>query len=182
MAELRIIGGTWRSRRIAFFDYPGIRPSLNQIRETVFNWLQTKVESSVCLDLFAGSGAFGLEALSRGAKSVDFIDNHPKVISYIQASLKQLQAEEKSKTYLRQLPNDLRQLQKQYDIIFVDPPYGTPLLQQSLYYLRESELLAAGAIVYFEAGKRDIVNTDGWDILRHKFTKNLQYGIISRIH
>ena len=179
MAELRIIAGKWRSRKISFFDYPGIRPTLNQIRETVFNWLQTSIPEATCLDLFAGSGAFGIEALSRGAKCVDFVDNHPKVIASIQQSLEQLEAEEAGHAYVRQLPHDLRQLKKQYDVIFVDPPYNTPLLQQTLDYLKNSELLAPHSVVYFEAGKQDIIDTEGWEMVRHKSTKNLQYGLAS---
>lgn len=73
-SELRIIGGTYRSRKIIFSEEPGLRPTHNRIRETVFNWLQDKIENSDCLDVFAGSGAMGFEALSRGAKHVTFID------------------------------------------------------------------------------------------------------------
>ena len=84
-----------------FFDYPGIRPSLNQVRETVFNWLQTILPQARCLDLFAGSGAFGIEALSRGAAYVDFIDYHPRVVSSIQQSLKRLDAQSLSPSATR---------------------------------------------------------------------------------
>jgi len=180
MAELRIISGKWRSRKITFFDYPGIRPTLNQIRETVFNWLQTKLPQATCLDLFAGSGAFGIEALSRGAGYVDFMDYHPKVIRSIQESLQQLGAEKLSQAHKGSIPEDLRRLEKSYDIVFADPPYSTPLLQQTLDYLKNSVLLAPDGLVYFEAAKRDVIEMEGWEILRHKTTKSLQYGLISR--
>lgn len=180
MAELRIISGKWRSRRITFFDYPGIRPSLNQVRETVFNWLQTILPQARCLDLFAGSGAFGIEALSRGAAYVDFIDYHPRVVSSIQQSLKRLDAQSLSQVQQGLIPQDLQRIKQSYDIIFVDPPYATALLQQTLDYLKRSSLLAPGGVIYIEAAKDDLIDLTGWDIKRHKSTKRLQYGIISR--
>src|SRR5579872_441133 len=81
---VRIIGGDWRSRRIQFPATTDLRPTPDRVRETVFNWLQYDIEGAVCLDAFAGSGALGFEALSRGAQSVTFIDPQPIVISAIQ--------------------------------------------------------------------------------------------------
>src|ERR1700722_19193359 len=75
--SVRIIGGRWRGRRVAFPDIPGLRPTPDRVRETLFNWLQHSVDGARCLDLYAGSGALGLEALSRGAKQTVFVDQSP---------------------------------------------------------------------------------------------------------
>ena len=79
MSEIRIIGGQWRGRRIPVLDLPGLRPTPNRIRETLFNWLSLSVRGARCLDLFAGTGALGFEALSRGAAFVTFVDSSSQI-------------------------------------------------------------------------------------------------------
>ena len=90
--QLRIIGGDWRSRRIQFADAPGLRPTMDKVRETVFNWLQWDIEGKVILDGFAGSGALGYEALSRGAKEVTFLEFNASAANCIRESLQSLEA------------------------------------------------------------------------------------------
>ncbi|MBT4078984.1 MAG: 16S rRNA (guanine(966)-N(2))-methyltransferase RsmD, partial [Gammaproteobacteria bacterium] len=91
--KLRIIGGSWRGRNLLFAECPAIRPTPDRVRETLFNWLQGTIRGARCLDLFAGSGALGLEALSRGAAQVDFVEQDRSSAQSIQQHLELLQAE-----------------------------------------------------------------------------------------
>lgn len=190
--QLRIIAGKWRHRKISFYADAGARPTLDRIRETVFNWLTPYVPNANCLDLFAGSGVLGIEALSRGANSTCFIDNQAQNIKCIQAALSELQHSENSENtpsmaYYKNLhlPRGLDNLpvtatkNNQFDIIFLDPPYHTDLLQQSLVTILKLKLLTPKGIIYFEAGKKDEVDFSNWEVLKHKSTKSLQYGLLT---
>jgi 16S rRNA (guanine966-N2)-methyltransferase len=147
--QLRIIGGDWRSRRIHFADAPGLRPTMDKVRETVFNWLQWDIEGKLILDCFAGSGALGYEALSRGAKEVTFLELNPKAASCIRESLASLEAsnaqvfQTDAVAWLRQQEN-----LELFDVIFLDPPFGKELLAPAV------ELIAAkvkkDCLVYVE--------------------------------
>jgi len=97
--QVKIIGGQWRGRKLSFPTIPGLRPTPNRIRETLFNWLNPILIGADCLDLFAGSGALGFEALSRGAKSATFIEQSPILTHYLKAQIEQLAAVPKAKVY-----------------------------------------------------------------------------------
>lgn len=128
--RLRIIGGRWRGTRIAFPDVASIRPSPDRVRETLFNWLQTSIAGARCLDLFAGSGALGLEALSRGAAHVTFVDREPRVGRHLTATLQRLGSPDavvRVEDALRWLRHDPRP----FDIVFLDPPFASDLLQEA---------------------------------------------------
>ena len=188
--QLRIIAGKWRHRKISFYADAGARPTLDQVRETLFNWLQNDIGGANCLDLFAGSGALGIEALSRGAKNVCFIDHQSQSIQHIQSSVNKLLGTEEKKitsiaTYNNlNLPRGLSSLlttaviDNKFDIIFIDPPYHTNLLNEVLEAILKLGLLASGGVVYFEAGKQDNIDFTSWSILKHKQTKSLQYGLL----
>jgi len=152
---VRIIGGQWRSRKLHFGDIPDLRPTPDRVRETVFNWLQPVIIGSRCLDLFAGSGALGLEALSRGAKSCLFIDNHPQCIADIQRNLKLLKTEAGNTVTgdslqilqrLRESQNDMY-----FNVVFVDPPYAMNCAVQCCQLLAEHQWLADDAYIYIES-------------------------------
>lgn len=148
--KLRIIGGEWRSRKLPFVDAPGLRPTPDRIRETLFNWLQGQVHGAVCLDLFAGSGALGLEALSRGAKDVVFVEKNTAVAKQISANLSLL----KSAAGVINVEADvfLSGLGKEglFDLIFLDPPYRKGLLETSLNMIREGNILKKDGLIYLE--------------------------------
>ena len=151
-STLRIIGGQWRSRKLQLIDAPGMRPTPDRIRETLFNWLQNDINGAKCLDLFAGSGALGLEALSRGASDVVFIEKNKTVASQLKANLQLLKSEigiinEDALAYLSALP-DLEQ--KSFDTIFLDPPYRKGLLESSLKLLNEKSLIHSHTLIYIE--------------------------------
>ena len=154
---LRIIGGQWRSRKLQFTDAPGLRPTPDRIRETLFNWLQADIHSAVCLDLFAGSGALGFEALSRGAQQLVFVEKDKKAASQLEANLKLLNAAEAEVhclDALEYLQGDYYKKSKKggcvLDIVFLDPPYRKGLLDKSLKLLKEKGLIDQHSLIYLE--------------------------------
>lgn len=143
--QLRIIGGQWRSRRLKFPAVDGLRPTMDRIRETVFNWLQYKVEGKRVLDAFAGSGALGFEALSRGAKEVIFLEKHPAAAIQLKENLTLLDARN-AQVWAGDALLWLEQHPEPFDLVFLDPPFNKDLLQPAIDQLR----LLPGALVYVE--------------------------------
>ena len=151
---LRIIGGQWRGRKLSFPDAPGLRPTPDRIRETLFNWLQANIHGASCLDLFAGSGALGLEALSRGAARVVFVDTQKKAIRQLQDNLSLLKVDAaKAEVYqldaLDYIQNQTH-LDNPFDIIFLDPPYRKQLLEKTLEQLQKKGLIKEDSLIYLE--------------------------------
>ena len=145
---LRIIGGDWRSRKLPFIDAPGLRPTPDRIRETLFNWLQGKILGTNCLDLFAGSGALGLEALSRGAADVVFVEKNVSVAQQLMQNLHVLNA--KAKVLQGDAFSSLKQINQPFDLIFLDPPYRQGLIEKSLQIINERLLLVNHGLLYAE--------------------------------
>jgi 16S rRNA (guanine966-N2)-methyltransferase len=147
--ELRIIGGKWRGRRIRFPAVEAIRPTPDRVRETLFNWLQHVIAGSRCLDLFAGSGALGLEALSRGARQVVFVDRERAVIGQLRQTLTVLGA-----TGARLISLDAQRFldgdAQPFDVVFLDPPFTAEYLPQICATLEARGWLAARAYIYIE--------------------------------
>ena len=145
--RVRIIGGEWRGRIVRFPDASGLRPTPDRVRETVFNWLGQDLSGCACLDLYAGSGVLGLEALSRGAREVVLVERSRTVCRAIEAAAAALGARG-----LRVVCGDAIEFaagaRAKFDVVFVDPPYGAGLLAPTL--ARLPPLLAPGARVYFE--------------------------------
>ncbi len=146
---LRIIGGEWRSRRLAFADAPHLRPTPDRVRETLFNWLQGRIAGARCLDLFAGSGALGFEALSRGAKQVVMVEKHAVAANCLRQNIQVLQA-----TGAQLIHDDaLRYLQREttsFDLIFLDPPFRQDLLPKVLNLIHTRGLLHGDGLIYLE--------------------------------
>lgn len=143
--QLRIIGGQWRSRRLNFPAIDGLRPTMDRVRETVFNWLRFDVEGARIVDAFAGSGALGFEALSRGAKEVIFLEKNSKAAAQLKQNLKTLDASN-GQVWAGDALIWLEQNPESFDLVFLDPPFGKDLLQPAMDKLT----LAAGALVYVE--------------------------------
>ncbi len=143
--QLRIIGGQWRSRRLNFPAIEGLRPTMDRIRETLFNWLQDDVEGKRVLDVFAGSGALGFEALSRGAKEVQFLEKSTQAVAQIKANLVLLEAGN-AQVWAGDSLVWLEQHNSEFDLVFLDPPFHQGLLQPAMDALK----LAVGALVYVE--------------------------------
>ncbi len=147
--ELRVIGGDWRSRRIRFADAPGLRPTMDRVRETVFNWLQWDIEGKLILDTFAGSGALGYEALSRGAKEVTFIELNAAAASCIRESLQVLNANNAQVWQADALVwLDKQETLEPFDVIFLDPPFSQDLLTPAVELIAEK--VKPGCLVYVE--------------------------------
>ena len=178
--RLRIVAGKWRSRLLPIADEPGLRPTSERIRETLFNWLQSTIEGSRCLDLFAGSGALGLEALSRGAAEVVFVENSARAAAALQESVTALDArntyihKEDALHYLNSDPQP-------FDIVFLDPPFATDLIGDLCRLLDERGWLAEGARVYLEQDHERPLPPlpDGWTILKHKTAGQVRYALVT---
>ena len=150
MSKLRIISGKYRSRLIEFnsLNNPYLRPTLNRLRETVFNWLNPHIIDTKCLDAFAGSGALGFESLSRFAKSCDFFEIDKKTVKYLNKNKSMLKAYN-AFIYQKNILNYLKDC-KGYGIIFLDPPFDTPLLNISLSFIISNKKINSETVIYIE--------------------------------
>ena len=174
--KLRIIGGSWRGRNLLFAECPAIRPTPDRVRETLFNWLQGTIRGARCLDLFAGSGALGLEALSRGAAQVDFVEQDRSSAQSIQQHLELLQAEGGRV----QRGDALRFLGRvdlaAYDLIFLDPPFGKGVLEQVVAELQQATLAPELQLyIEVEKGLKTVPLPDGWEITRSGDAGQVRY-------
>jgi 16S rRNA (guanine966-N2)-methyltransferase len=148
---VRIIGGVFRGRRIGFPDAQGLRPTADRVRETLFNWLAPVIEGARCLDLFAGSAALGIEALSRGAAQVSFVERSGVVARQIRDNLALLEVGERAHVFQAEALKFLRgQPPVAYGVVFLDPPFATGLLADACSRLERGGWLAHDAFVYLE--------------------------------
>lgn len=178
--RVRIVAGKWRGRRLAVAAVPGLRPTPARVRETLFNWLAPFVAGARCLDLYAGSGALGLEALSRGAADVRFVERSAAAAKALRQSVDILDAANATihvgdaREFLQNAAPD------RADIVFIDPPFDDDC-HEELCRLLERGWLAAGAAVYLEqdSGKRRPELPQGWDTLREKTAGNVRYSLLS---
>lgn len=148
--RLRIIGGRWRGVPVTFPPLAALRPSPDRVRETLFNWLQPVIVDARCLDLFAGSGVLGIEALSRGASYVEFVDSEPRVGRHLEDTLRRLDATG-SEVHVAEALRFLAGPSRQFNIVFLDPPYASNLLEQICEKLTTGGWLAQGALIYLES-------------------------------
>lgn len=159
--SLRLIGGQWRGRVLRFPSVPGLRPTPDRVRETVFNWLGQRLDGMSCLDLFAGSGALGLEAASRGATRVVMIERDMLAATALEAHVRALDA-----TMVRVIRADalnwIRGAEDSFDLIFLDPPFASDLLPLAL--AQAATVLAPEGTIYAEFNKRPAF--DGWHVVR----------------
>jgi 16S rRNA (guanine966-N2)-methyltransferase len=171
-SALRIIGGQWRSRKLEFAAAQGLRPTGDRMRETLFNWLAPKIKEANCADLFAGSGALGLEALSRGAQHCDFIDNSAAAIAQISQHLATLEATQLAACHQDSANGYLRRARKALDIVFIDPPFHCQLVIPTCEQLQASGLLAPDALIYIETPAQEplIGLPVIWELHREKVT------------
>lgn len=154
-STLRIIGGQWKRRNIRFLAVDGLRPTPDRVRETLFNWLQFDIANTRCLDCFAGSGALGLEALSRGATSCLFIEKHPAQARQLQQTLGELMTPLPAETTVacQDALSVLHQQKAPFDVIFIDPPYALNLWQPICQALVAQSLIHTDTVLYLEADR-----------------------------
>ncbi len=153
--SIRIISGQWRGRRLPVLEVEGLRPTTDRVRETLFNWLMHEVSNSRCLDLFAGSGALGLECLSRGASHALFVELDRRAAAQLQQNIQALGCENSSEVSVQSAINLLNSpAQHQYDLVFIDPPFDSSLLAKTMFLLEQNGWLAEDAMVYVEQASR----------------------------
>ena len=181
--QLRIIGGQWRGRKLRFRARPGLRPTADGVRETLFNWLGTELPGARCLDLFAGSGALGLEALSRGATLVNFVERDRRAAAGIRVHLQTL-ACNGGRVFHEEAAHWLRRQDSQvsYNIAFLDPPFGEALLQPACQALEDRGLLSSGCHIYLESSKREPLPAlpAHWRLHRDKQAGEVSYRLFVR--
>ena len=179
--QIRIIGGEWRGRKLKVPDVAHLRPTPDRIRETLFNWLAPVIAGATCLDAFAGSGALGFEALSRGAAHVVMVDDSLDVVKLLQQEAQMLKAQN-IEIYRARLPAQLNAPQKPFDIVFLDPPFQQDLLLPMCTYLEEKGFLAERAHIYLEASETIQENAlpANWQLLKSKKTGQVAYHLALR--
>lgn len=182
--KIRIIGGAFKGRKLSVIDMEGLRPTTDRVRETVFNWLQERVSGAKVLDLFAGSGALGLEALSRGAVSLTLVEKDPDNAAILKHEVASLPALGQGKAevlcqdalnYLQSLPQG-----SGFDLIFLDPPFGSELLEPAVELLVQRDLLNDGAIVYVEMGSAKKKPLFGLSMIRDEQMGQCHFGLYEK--
>ena len=180
--KLRIIGGNWRSRSITIVDAPGLRPTPARVRETLFNWLQNDIMGRRCLDLYAGSGALGFEAASRGAKSVIQVENNALACRALKENAIALGADQ-IKIVQSEVFRYLSGNAEPFDVVFIDPPFAMGLAVQTYQWLEDKGWLGKHAKVYVET--ESTLKLDGmpekWRQLRSKVAGEVGYNLFERV-
>ena len=172
--KVRVIGGKWRGRVISFPSNIALRPTPNRVRETVFNWLGQDMSGKVCLDLFAGSGAMGIEAASRGSEHVVMVESDRKAYSALQSSLQKLRADQIELLMMDALKFIISD-QRLFDVIFLDPPYQLELLPKVLNLLPSH--LTQDGLIYLEAGNSSEPN-ENWSVWRGSQAGRVHYQLL----
>lgn len=149
--QVRIIGGFWRGRRLEIQDAPGLRPTGDRVRETLFNWLMPTLAGARCLDLFCGSGALGLEAVSRGAHSATLIDQSPSVIAHVKGQTQDWTDIDRVQFVVADAFEWLSHHQEVFDIVFIDPPFDIDGQLSCLQTVVSLGRVAAGGLIYIES-------------------------------
>lgn len=178
--QVRIIGGVWRGSKLPVMMRDGLRPTASRTRETLFNWLQPIIQGSDCLDLFAGSGVLGFEAVSRGAAQADLIEMDRQIVEQLQQQVRRLQATQVS--VIHQAAQEfISQTYHQYDVVFIDPPFHQIDLVNLLAQLHTRQIVKADAKIYVEAPKQCLPDKlpANWVWQRQSEAGEVEYGLIS---
>jgi 16S rRNA (guanine966-N2)-methyltransferase len=176
--EIRIIGGRWRSRKLPVLASEGLRPTPDRVRETLFNWLAPTLPGARCLDLFAGSGALCLEALSRGAAEVVMVEKAPAVAARLRENLERLKAK-RARVENTDATVFLARAVEPFDIIFLDPPFASDLIAHCARLIAERGWAVPGGLVYIEApsGMDPLPLPADWQLIRSKKAGQVGYHL-----
>ena len=179
--KLRIIGGSLRGSRLAVADVMGLRPTSDRVRETLFNWLAPTISGARCLDLFAGTGALGVEALSRGAAHVDFVERDARLAQQLREDLvrlKQTGATVRNADALSVLAQPPGQ---GYELVFLDPPFDANLWESAIQQLESQAWLVANALIYVESPALQELSLPGaWQVHRESRAGAVRYALYRR--
>lgn len=176
--QLRLIGGRFRGRRLPFPDQLGLRPTPDRVRETLFNWLAPIINGARCLDAFAGSGALGFEAVSRGASDVVLIERAPQVARQLQANAQTLGVAGLT-IHQTDTLQWLASASRPFDIVFLDPPFADNLLAPAIDRLAVPGWLTPGAHIYLETARQSAFPPlpSGWELIREQTAGQVRYGL-----
>ncbi|NND68930.1 MAG: 16S rRNA (guanine(966)-N(2))-methyltransferase RsmD [Halioglobus sp.] len=177
--QLRIIGGSWRGRKLSFPAEQGLRPTGDRVRETLFNWLAPHINGARCADLFAGSGALGLEALSRGAAHCDFLDTSTTASKRLREHLATLGAGERGHCHACSAQQFLDGANGTYDIVFIDPPFSAGLVAPTCAQLDAAGVLGPHSLVYIESADHEPPPEvpPNWSLHRDKSAGDVAYRL-----
>ena len=182
LSKIKIIGGKWKGTNLTFYDEPELRPTGNRVRETLFNWLQPNIQGSICLDLFAGSGCLGLEALSRGASKCVMVEKNKRVINHLTKNIEKLSSStelihDDALNYLSS-----KEPSKTFDIVFLDPPFDSTIYESTMRTLELNHWLSHDARIYVEARSDSsmLQIPDNWLLFREQVAGNVRYMLYSR--
>jgi 16S rRNA (guanine966-N2)-methyltransferase len=153
--KVRIIGGKWRGRKLPVVDTPQLRPTPDRVKETLFNWLSPYITGADCLDLFAGTGSLGFEALSRGASHVVMVEHDRGLANQLQKQGNLLVADE-LEIICADVPGWLKRCNQSFDIVFIDPPYSSVQAGNITQQLLNCDCLKTGALIYLESDRKGI--------------------------
>jgi 16S rRNA (guanine966-N2)-methyltransferase len=178
LSSVRIIGGRWRGRKLPVLNEAGLRPTPDRVRETLFNWLMPTIQDTVVLDICAGTGVLGFEALSRGASKVLFIESNKKLCGAIREIREVLDAEAE---VIQQNATDLGLVltERKFDLVFLDPPYQSDLYFEVITQLVEGNYFAKNALMYIETSTNAVVNfvPESWQKIRSKTAGDVRYEL-----
>ena len=181
-SQLRIIGGEWRGRKLSFHARPGLRPTSDRVRETLFNWLAPTIVGADCLDLFSGSGALGLEALSRGANYCDFVESDQLAAASIQGNLRLLgNSSPRGRVTTTDALKFMDAAQRHWDVVFVDPPFDSGIGTRTLEYLASHDCLNHDSWIYFETRRSapEAVPDSLYTLHREKTAGDVLYRLLT---
>lgn len=176
---VRIIGGKYRGKKLHFPPIEGLRPTPDRIRETLFNWLMNDIHDAHCLDAFAGSGALGLEAFSRGASRVCFVEKNKIAWVQLQKNIADFK-DPALKIICQDACEFLRHTRETFDLVFLDPPFVQNLWSSCIDILQTSEVLKHGGLLYVESPQALTLDAMYWDVLQQKSAGQVCYGLFRR--
>ena len=176
LTSIRIIGGSLRNSKIIVPDQPGVRPTPDRVRETLFNWLTPLLPGARVLDLFAGTGALGIEAISRGAAFAEFVESDPGLCAKLATELTRLKIADQGRVTRAAVPGPNAMAHTPVDIVFLDPPFSTALWLTSLAAIASSGVLKAGGVVYLEAPIA-LTLSSAWQPLKQSKAGAVHFGL-----
>ena len=180
--KIRIIGGRWKGKKITFSVNPNLRPTPDRAKETVFNWLGNDLTGFSCLDLFAGTGAMGIEALSRGAIRIDFVEIEKIFAKNLKKTLESLEEVADVKIYNENFYKWFNQNSSEriYDLIFIDPPFNKNLIEDVFKCLKQKKIYSSNTIFYLESEASVSLNflDEEFEIFKEKTLKNKCYRLM----
>jgi len=178
--QVRIIGGNLRNSRLLVPERPGLRPTPARVRETLFNWLAPTIAGARCLDLCAGTGALGIEAYSRGAASVQFVERDAQAVQALRANLTRLKLDPAT-VAMREAASFLRDAGQSYDVVFLDPPFALDLWVPLAQQLESGGWLAAQALIYVESPRAGVAGLPpNWSVHREGQAGEVRFALYRR--